>query len=118
MIARPEIPWTGSQGYQHGAFLRGSRSGVYGSGVGRGTSPSTAGVTDPEEQPLAQMRRDPRRGDLGHGDRAFKGASKQAVGQTIVDVRAATAGAIVFVGAAGDFVSVLLEVRTLFPRIE
>jgi hypothetical protein len=59
-----------------------------------------------------------RRRDLGHDDRAFKGASKQTVGQTIVDVRAATAGALVFVGAAGDFVSVLLEVRTLFPRIE
>ena len=58
------------------------------------------------------------RPSLGHGDRAFKGASKQSVSQTIVDVRAATAGAIVFVGAAGDFVSVLLEVRTLFPRIE
>jgi hypothetical protein len=59
-----------------------------------------------------------RRRDLWHDNRAFKGASKQSVGQTIVDVRAATAGALVFVGAAGDFVSVLLEVRTLFPRIE
>ena len=46
---------------------------------------------------------------------AFEFAAGESVRQILVEVRAAAAGALVFAGASGRLVRVLLEVRTLLP---
>ena len=54
---------------------------------------------------------------LGQFDLAVVSASRESVRQTLVRVRAAATGALVFPGAASDLECVLLEVRTLLPAL-